>query len=54
MKNKHPFWMKLDWRGGRPLTLRELIMKSNFLSMMDYFTSFHEKMMGMEPQPISR
>ena len=28
MKNKNPFWMKLDWRGARPLTLRELIMKS--------------------------
>ena len=30
MQNKHPFWMKLDWRGARPLTLRELIMKSYF------------------------
>ena len=36
MKNKHPVWTKLDWRGPRPLTLRELIMKSNFDRMMVY------------------
>ena len=44
MKNKHPFWMKLDWRGGRPLTLRELIMKSNFRTMMKYIIAFDPKM----------
>ena len=44
MKNKHPFWMKLDWRGGRPLTLRELIMKSNFQTMMKEIIAFDPKM----------
>ena len=44
MKNKHPFWMKLDWRGARPLTLRELIMKSNFETMMKYIIAFDKKM----------
>lgn len=44
MKNKHPFWMKLDWRGARPLTLRELIMKSNFEIMMKYIIAFDKKM----------
>ena len=44
MKNKHPFWMKLNWRGGRPLTLRELIMKSNFETMMKYIIAFVKKM----------
>lgn len=50
MKNKHPFWMKLDWRGARPLTLRELIMKSNFETMMKYIVAFHKKMVGLERQ----
>lgn len=36
--------MKLDWRGGRPLTLRELIMKSNFQSMMKEIIAFDPKM----------
>ena len=36
--------MKLDWRGARPLTLRELIMKSNFSSMMKYIIAFDKKM----------
>jgi hypothetical protein len=49
MKNKHPFWMKLDWRGARPLTLRELIMKSDFNAMMKCITNFHKKMIGQEP-----
>ena len=44
MKNKHPIWMKLDWRGARPLTLRELIMKSNFQSMMKEIIAFDPKM----------
>ena len=44
MKNKNPFWMKLDWRGARPLTLRELIMKSNFQTMMKYIIAFDKKM----------
>ena len=44
MKNKHPFWTKLDWRGPRPLTLRELIMKSNFDTMMEIIIDFHSKM----------
>ena len=44
MRNKHPFWMKLDWRGGRPLTLRELIMKSNFQTMMKEIIAFDPKM----------
>lgn len=44
MKNKHPFWTKLDWRGARPLTLRELIMKSNFQTMMKYIIAFDKKM----------
>ena len=44
MKNKHPFWMKLGWRGARPLTLRELIMKSNFETMMKIIIAFDPKM----------
>ena len=44
MKNKHPFWMKLDWRGPRPLTLRELILKSNFDTMMENIVDFDPKM----------
>lgn len=44
MKNKHPFRTKLDWRGARPLTLRELIMKSNFQTMMKYIIAFDKKM----------
>ena len=44
MRNKHPFWMKLDWRGGRPLTLRELIMKSNFQTMIKYIIAFDPEM----------
>ena len=44
MKNKHPIWTKLDWRGPRPLTLRELIMKSNFDTMMEIIIDFHSKM----------
>ena len=50
MKNKHPFWTKLDWRGARPLTLRELIMKSNFETMMKYIIAFDKKMVGLERQ----
>ena len=50
MRNKHPFWMKLDWRGARPLTLRELIMKSNFETMMKYIIAFDKKMVGLERQ----
>ncbi|MBR1513771.1 MAG: hypothetical protein IJ622_05715 [Bacteroidales bacterium] len=44
MKNKHPVWTKLDWRGPRPLTLRELILKSNFDTMMDIIVDFDLKM----------
>ena len=44
MKNKHPVWTKLNWRGPRPLTLRELIMKSNFDRMMEIITDFDPKM----------
>ena len=44
MKNNHPQWQKLDWRGARPLTLRELIMKSNFDSMMKVIIDFDPKM----------
>ena len=44
MKNKHPVWTKLDWRGPRPLTLRELIMKSNFDRMMEIIIDFDPKM----------
>ena len=40
--------MKLDWRGGRPLTLRELIMKSNFETMIKYIIAFDKKMVGLE------
>ena len=46
MKNKQPFWMKLDWRGPRPLTLRELIMKSNFDTMMNIIIDFDPKMVN--------
>ena len=42
--------MKLDWRGARPLTLRELIMKSNFETMMKYIIAFDKKMVGLERQ----
>ena len=48
MKNKHPFWMNLDWRGPRPLTLRELILKSNFETMMREIVAFHPKMKGLD------
>ena len=48
MKNNHPFWMKLDWRGPRPLTLRELILKSNFDAMMREIVAFHPKMEGLD------
>lgn len=44
MKNNHPIWTKLDWRGPRPLTLRELIMKSNFQAIMKYIIAFDKKM----------
>lgn len=44
MKNKHPVWTKLDWRGPRPITLRELILKSNFDTMMDIIIDFDPKM----------
>lgn len=44
MKDKHPIWTKLDWCGARPLTLRELIMKSNFDTMMEIIIDFHSKM----------
>lgn len=44
MKNKHPIWTKLDWRGPRPLTLRELIMKSNFDALMEIIIDFFPKM----------
>ena len=44
MKNKHPFWMRLHWRGPRPLTLRELILKSNFDRMMEIIIEFFPKM----------
>lgn len=50
MKNKHPVWTKLDWRGCRPLALRELIMKSNFESIMKYIIAFDKKMVGLERQ----
>lgn len=36
--------MKLDWRGPRPLTLRELILKSNFDTMMKIIIDFDPKM----------
>lgn len=36
--------MKLDLRGSRPLTLRELIMKSNFQTMMKEIIAFDPKM----------
>ena len=49
MKNKHPFWMKLDWRGARPLTIRELIIKSNFDTMMEIIIDFHQKMENQGP-----
>ena len=47
MKSKHPFWTKLDWRGPRPLTLRELILKSNFERMMDIIIAFDRKMSNL-------
>ena len=49
MKNKNPFWMKLDWRGARPLTLRELIIKSDFDTMMEIIIDFHSKMETQGP-----
>lgn len=48
MKNKYPSWMKLDWHGPRPLTLRELILKSNFETMMREIVAFHPKMKGLD------
>ena len=48
MKNKHPIWTKLNWRGCRPLTLRELIMKSNFKAMMKEIIAFDPKMTGQD------
>ena len=49
MKNKYPFWTKLDWRGPRPLTLRELILKSNFDAMMENIIDFDPKMANQAP-----
>lgn len=49
MKTTKPKWMRLDWRGARPLTLRELIAKSSFLPMMDHIIDFQDKMAGQEP-----
>ncbi len=40
--------MKLDWRGARPLTLRELILKSDFDAMMREIVAFHPKMKGLD------
>ena len=39
--------MKLDWRGPRPLTLRELILKSNFDRMMEIIIDFDPKMTNL-------
>lgn len=49
MRNKHPYWKKLNWRGGRPLTIRELMIKNDFDTMMDIIIDFHPKMKGQEP-----
>ena len=43
MKTTKPKWMRLDWRGARPLTLRELIAKSSFLPMMDHIIDFQQQ-----------
>lgn len=34
MKNKHSSGLKVKWRGGKPITIQELIFKSNFNTMM--------------------
>ena len=49
MKNAHSPWLKMNWRRQcRPLTLRELILKSDFHAMMEYITNFSERMIGLD------
>lgn len=48
MKSKHLFWMKIDRRGPRQLTLQELIVSSDFDAMMREIVAFHPKMEGLD------
>ena len=49
MKNTHSHWLKMNWRRQcRPLTLRELILKSDFHAMMEHITNFSERMIGLD------
>lgn len=49
MKNSHSPWLKMNWRHQcRPLTLQELILKSDFYAMMKHITNFSERMIGLD------
>ena len=49
MKNSHSPWLKMNWRRQcRPLTLQELILKSDFHAMMEHITNFSERMIGLD------
>ena len=49
MKNSHSPWLKMNWRRQcRPLTLQELILKSDFYAMMEHITNFSERMIGLD------
>ena len=44
MKNNHPHWQRLDWRGARPISLRDLILKSDFGAMMNIIVKYYPNM----------
>ena len=49
MKNPHFPWLKMNWRRQcRPLTLQELILKSDLHAMMEHITNFSERMIGLD------
>ena len=49
MKNSYSPWLKMNWRRQcRPLTLQELILKSDFQAMMEHITNFSERMIGLD------
>lgn len=43
MKNKHSSGLKVKWRGGKPITIQELIFKSNFNTMMSSSSTSTQK-----------
>lgn len=49
MKNRHSSGIKVKWRGGKPITIQELIVKSNFNTMMNIIIDFDPKMENQAP-----